>query len=119
MFKGAGRLLASFLGKHLASPPQPIEVSGSPPAEVFPIPPQYNYCELFQPRMIDEVHVTLQIRRKPWRMAFYILKTPDLELVQQWVQAEGFVPAWDSFHFQFERFSDPDGNYFFYSRKGS
>lgn len=121
MFKGAVRLLASVVGGHSDSPSRTrtIEVGVNPPPEIFPIHPQYNYCELFQPRMVDEVHLTLQVHRKPWKIAFYILKTDDLSLVEQWVRAEGFSASRVYFGTQYKRFSDPDGNYFFFSRKDS
>ena len=75
-----------------------------------------NYCNLAQMRGASEVTLTLQTLDTPGQAATYTLKTRDLARVRQWVLDAGFSPSWDSMHFQFERFADHEGEYYFFSR---
>lgn len=118
MFEDILRRMKQVFGDYLNSniQAQPVEVSGTPPQEVFPIPRQYNYCALSKMRGTSEIHLHVQTLGQPQQGAVYILKTGEMARVQQWVRAEGFSPSWDNFHFRFEHFSDPDGDYYFFSR---
>jgi hypothetical protein len=110
------RMEQMFGGLKSALKAQPVEVGDTPPNEVFPIPSKYTYCALSYMRGDPEIEMNVRNRRNPLQSAAYLLKTNDMERVKQWVQAEGFSPSWDNFHLQFGRFSDQEGDYYFFSR---
>ncbi|MBI5961283.1 MAG: hypothetical protein HY866_21270 [Chloroflexi bacterium] len=114
VFRRLEQLLHGYLDSNIKA--QPVNVGATPPKEVFPIPPQHNYCALSKMRREPEISLHVQPLDKPQEGAVYLLKTEDMALVQQWVRAEGFSPSWDNFHLQFARFSDHEGDYYFFSR---
>ena len=118
MFEDMRRRFEEFSNASGVSPhiKATVEVGDKPPTEIFPIPQQYNYCNLAQIRGAAEVSLTLQKLDHPRQAATYTLKTGDLARVRQWVLDEGFSPSWDWMHFQFERFADHEGEYYFFSR---
>lgn len=85
--------------------------------DAFPIPPQYDYCELSHWRQEGKIDLTLRKRGRPWRNKNYILHTRDLPRVQARVEADGFSPSRDYFGLMGSTsFIDPESSSFFYSR---
>ncbi len=86
--------------------------------EAFPIPPQYDYCELSHWRREGKIDLTLRKRGSPWQNKNYVLHTGDLPRVQALVEADGFAPSRGHFGLTSgTSFVDQESSNYFYSRQ--
>lgn len=93
------------------------EATVAAPEAVFPIPPENTYCELIQYRGQNTITLLVRPKGKRKQTKVYTLTTGDMAHVRRLVQADGFSPSPDDMSLSTgSQFSDPDGDYYFFTR---
>ncbi|MBN1202527.1 MAG: hypothetical protein JXJ20_11775 [Anaerolineae bacterium] len=119
MFRSAWLLLTLVVGEGLAYifRIKPSEEKVVLPEEVFPILPQYNYCELMHFRGTGKIYLTVRPKGKLRKSIVYVFETDDMSRIKQLVQADGFLPSRDDWGLlETTCFIDHESDNYFFSR---